>query len=155
MIQGSGFLHRFRTSKHRGRLIAINVYLSLQLALPFSWGWSQQIVPDGNTATSVAEQGTVTDVTTGTVKDDNAFNSFTVFDVYQGNTVNLHLPGGTSNLINLVHGKQSNIDGILNSYKNGAIGGNVYFANPYGIIIGPTGVVNVGSLTALDRKSVV
>jgi hypothetical protein len=38
------------------------------------------------------------------------------------------------------------IDGILNAYKNGQIGGNVYFADPHGFIVGKGGVVNVGTL---------
>lgn len=41
---------------------------------------------------------------------------------------------------------KTNIDGILNSIKNGKIGGNVFILNPHGIAIGKSGVVNVGSL---------
>ena len=36
---------------------------------------------------------------------------------------------------------------MLNSIKNGKIGGNVYFATPNGMLVSSTGVVNVGSLT--------
>ncbi|MBZ0167623.1 MAG: leukotoxin LktA family filamentous adhesin, partial [Candidatus Omnitrophica bacterium] len=78
-----------------------------------------------------------------------AFNSFKYFDVNAGKTVNLHLPGGTQNLINLVNSRKTKIDGVLNGFQNGQIGGNVFFLNPYGIAIGASGVVNVGSFTAI------
>lgn len=107
---------------------------------------SGQIVIDGRTQTRLAVQGSVTDVTTATVHGANAFNSFQRFDVHQGNTVNLHLPDAAANLINLVHGKTSQIDGVLNAYRRGEIGGNVYFANPHGLVVGAGGVVNVGAL---------
>ncbi len=51
----------------------------------------------------------------------------------------VHLPDNTNALINFVHDKQSNIDGILTAYQNGLVGGNVYFLNPYGIYIGESG----------------
>ncbi|MCM2265025.1 MAG: leukotoxin LktA family filamentous adhesin, partial [Desulfuromonadales bacterium] len=126
-----------------GALLTIGILLFGQVA------WAQQIVPDGRTQTQLGVNGNVTDVTTGTIRGVNAFNSFSKFDVYQGNIVNLHVPGQATNLLNLVHDQASHIDGILNAYKNGLIGGNVYFANPHGIMVGAGGVVNVGSLTLL------
>ena len=88
-------------------------------------------------------------MTTATVRGDTAFNSFKQFDVKRGKTVNLHLPGGTDNLLNLVHKRKTKIDGILNGYQNGQIGGNVFFLNPYGVAVSSSGVVNVGSFTAI------
>ena len=83
------------------------------------------------------------------VFDKNALNSFKHFNVYDGHIVNLYFPGGTENLINLVHNSDTKIDGTLNSIKNGNIGGNLYFLNPHGIMISERGIVNVGSLTAV------
>lgn|GEM_PF-2883088 len=106
-----------------------------------------RIVPDGRTATAVTTNGTVSTVTTGTVSGPNAFNSFSQFQVGRGATGNLVLPQGTSNLINLINGNDpAVINGVVNSYKNGQIGGNVYFASPNGFVVGSSGVVNVGSL---------
>lgn len=105
------------------------------------------IVPDGRTQTQLSVNGAVTDIRTQTIRGNNAFNSFSRFNVEAGNTVNLHLPGQTSNLLNLVHGEQTYINGLVNAYKGGRIGGNVYFFNPYGVIVGAQGVLNVGSLT--------
>jgi filamentous hemagglutinin family protein len=106
------------------------------------------IVTDGRTQTSVTSNaaGTLTDVRTNTIKGINAYNSFERFNVPGGNTTNLHVPDAAKNLVNLVHGERTQIDGILNSYKDGRIGGNVFFLNPHGIAIGQSGIVNVGSL---------
>jgi len=104
------------------------------------------IVPDGRTATTVQTSGTTTNITTSTVSGANAFNSFSQFGVGAGNTVNLQLPNGTQNLINTVTNAQAYVNGTLNSYSNGKIGGNVYFADPMGFVVGPSGTVNVGSL---------
>jgi filamentous hemagglutinin family protein len=105
------------------------------------------IVPDGRTQTQVSVNGAITDITTQTIRGANAFNSFSRFNVDTANTVNLHLPGQTSNLLNLVHGEKSYINGLVNAYKDGRIGGNVFFFNPYGVVVGESGVLNVGSLT--------
>ena len=107
---------------------------------------AQQIVPDGRTATTLSTHSNVTDVMTATQRGANAFNSFVRFNVNAGNIANLHVPASASNLVNIVSGSASNIDGVLNAVKNGQIGGNVWFANPHGMVVGAAGVVNVGSL---------
>ncbi|MDR2642619.1 MAG: leukotoxin LktA family filamentous adhesin, partial [Planctomycetaceae bacterium] len=106
------------------------------------------IVPDGRTQTSVTsnQAGTITDVRTNSVKGINAYNSFDRFNVPNGNTTNLHVPDSAKNLVNLIHNERSQIDGVLNSYKNGQIGGNVFFLNPHGVVVGASGTINVGSL---------
>jgi len=104
------------------------------------------IIPDGRTQTHITVSGNTTDITTKTIQGGNAFNSFSQFKESGGNTVNLEVPNNAQNLINLVHGGPTVIGGVLNSYKNGQIGGNVYFADPQGFIVGKSGVVNVGTL---------
>lgn len=126
------------------KIIALFVAFNFMFAQS---GLAAMITPDGRTDTTVISNGNEHDIYTGTVSGNTGFNSFSNFDVYEGNTANLHLPGGTANLVNLVHDKASQIDGVLNAYKNGAIGGNVFFLNPNGIMIGAGGVVNVGALT--------
>ncbi|HYW04431.1 MAG TPA: leukotoxin LktA family filamentous adhesin [Gammaproteobacteria bacterium] len=105
------------------------------------------ITPNGRTATRLSVRGSVTDITTGTLHGANAFNAFSQFREAGGNTVNLRLPQGARNLVNLVYGGQTVINGVLNAYRNGSIGGNVTFADPEGLVVGSAGVVNVGSLT--------
>ncbi len=114
---------------------------------------ANHIVPDGRTATSLQVNGAVTTVTTGTISGPNAFNSFSHFQVGIGNTANLVLPAGTVNLINVVRDGPTVVHGIVNSYADGEIGGNVYFASPHGFVVGAAGTVNVGSLsvTATDH----
>lgn len=109
------------------------------------------ITTDGNTLTYVDDTtGPVINVTTGTTIDNIGLNSFTRFDVGNDSTVNLHLPGGASRLVNLVYDtRQSFIDGTLNAIQGDQIGGHVYFLNPYGIVVGQSGVVNVGALTLM------
>lgn len=108
---------------------------------------AQGIVTDGRTATTVSGAGTANvTIDTGTVKGVNAFNSFSQFNVNAGQTVNLNLPTGTANLLNLVRNNASQIDGIVNAYKDGRIGGNVFFFNPHGFVVGAGGQMNVGSL---------
>lgn len=107
------------------------------------------ISPNGRTATQVQAVGNVLNVTTGTVAGGKAFNSFSRFEVGTQSTVNLMLPNGTSHLINLVYDAPIRVDGVLNSIKGNQIGGNVIFADPYGMIVGSRGVLNVGSLSAI------
>ncbi len=104
-----------------------------------------QIIADGRTNTSVLVKGNVTNITTTSIYGKNGINSFDKFDVYKGNIVNLHVPDNAKNLINLIHNQKTSINGILNSYKNGEIGGNVFFLNSNGIIVGKSGQMNLGS----------
>ncbi|MDU4960065.1 MAG: filamentous hemagglutinin N-terminal domain-containing protein [Sporomusaceae bacterium] len=114
--------------------------------------FANQIITDGKTATSVTDQTqSVIDISTATHSAGGkiGFNSFSKFDVNTGKTVNLQL-GAADSLINMVSGSsRSEIYGTLNSIKDNVIGGNVYFLNPHGLLVGAGGVVNVGSFTAM------
>lgn len=126
------------------------LFLSI-LGLQTSWAQAARpIVADGKTQTTVTTNGNITAVTTGTVRGQNGFNSFSAFNVGQGSTVNLFLPSNATNLLNLVNGGVANISGILNSLKDGKIGGHVFFIDPYGMVVGTTGVINVGALTVIS-----
>lgn len=130
------------------KTISTLVLLILLINGTFSYRvFANQIILDNKTQTSLETVGNVTNITTETKAGINALNSFSRFDVSTGNIVNLHLPTGTSNLLNLVHEHTSYINGVLNSIYEGQIGGNVYFLNPHGVVVGEGGQVNVGSLT--------
>lgn len=105
-----------------------------------------QIVADGRTDTSITTGGGVTTITTGTVVGETGLNSFSQFDVGQGHVVNMHLPAGTTSLVNVVSDKTSLISGTVNAVRNGAIGGKLYFLNPHGIIVTESGVINAGAV---------
>ncbi len=134
--------------RRRLRGIAVSIPLTAVMVLsPTLTDAATLVTPDGRTQTNLAVSGNTTDVTTSTVKNGNAYNSFSKFQVGQGDTVNLHVPDAAQRLLNVVHDAPVDVQGTLNSYKNGAIGGDIYFADPYGFMVGKNGAVNVGSLT--------
>ncbi|MBO8141511.1 MAG: leukotoxin LktA family filamentous adhesin [Firmicutes bacterium] len=91
-----------------------------------------------------------THVRTGTLINDTALNSFSRFDVEEGAHVNLKVPDSAARLINLVHDEQTDILGLLTSEQGGVQGrGNIYFLNPYGVVVGKDGIVDVGALTVV------
>ena len=137
-----------RWRKSKGFRIATYFTGMLQFAFPpyaIAQTSDPQIVLDGRTNTNLVINQNVTDVYTSTVLGNTGFNSFSIFNVYEGNEVNLFLPDGATALMNMVHDQQTVIDGYLNAYKDGKIGGDVFFLNPHGIIVGESGVMNVGS----------
>lgn len=102
------------------------------------------------TNTDIKITGNITDIKSNTTVSGGSVgvNTFGKFNVANGEVVNLHLIGSQTKLINLIYDSSaSQINGIVNSYMNGKIGGNVLFANPNGFVIGADGVFNVGSLT--------
>ena len=66
---------------------------------------------------------------------------------------NLKYDQGYSKFVNLVD-NQVNINGIVNTVKNNAFyNGHAIFVSPNGIIVGASGVLNVGSLTIATPSS--
>ena len=69
--------------------------------------------------------------------------SYQSFNIQQGETVNIHLPGANSAILNRVYGQSpTTILGALRS------NGQVFLINPDGILFGSSAQVNVGSLVA-------
>ena len=135
------------------RLTPLGAGVATLVGLPPISAWAQAtgvaanvIKPDGRTATQQQVLGTRTDITTGTVRGDNAFNSFSRFEVGQGQTVNVHVPAAAQRVINIVTDAPVKVDGVLNGLKNGSISGNLVFADPMGMVVSKGGVVNVNSL---------
>jgi hypothetical protein len=118
------------------RLTPLGAGVAVLAGLPAISAWAQTagvaanvIRPDGRTATQQQVVGTRTDITTGTVRGDNAFNSFTRFEVGQGQTVNVHVPSAAQRVINIVTDAPVKVDGVLNGLKDGSISGNLVFAD--------------------------
>ena len=106
---------------------------------------------NGAPAGSVVTNGAITDVYNQQVKNGSALNKFTDFDVANGHVANLQLDAhgnfkAADRQINLVTNK-INIDGVVNAFKDGKIGGDIYFFSSNGMAVGSTGVINVGRLT--------
>ncbi|KRG64873.1 hypothetical protein ABB26_05845 [Stenotrophomonas humi] len=134
----------------------------LGIALPLTvWAGDagSSITTDGSTATTVTSpEANRWKVTTTTIKgrpsgNQVAFNSFKEFGVDAGQTVDLILPtkGGAQvhNLVNLVSDSRAYINGTLNGFlaDESTVGGRVFFVDPHGLLVGSSGVLNVGSLS--------
>ncbi|WP_183023997.1 leukotoxin LktA family filamentous adhesin [Variovorax sp. UMC13] len=133
--------------KRLAALLAATLGSAAGVMPPAMAGPLDGIVIDGRTNTQLSQPSVnAVNITTTTVNGGNAFNSFSRFSVDAGNIANLHVPTGATNLINIVRDARTDINGVLNGIKDGRIGGNVWFANPYGLVVGAGGVVNVGSL---------
>lgn len=107
---------------------------------------AQSITADGRTATSVTISGSVTDIRTSTVTGSHGVNTFSSFSVGAGGTANLHVPSGAVGTVNIVDGSRSVLNGAVRSMQNGAVGGDLYFANPNGVVVGPNGSVQAGTV---------
>ncbi len=102
----------------------------------------------GQTATVVSTQGQQTAVTTQSLRDGNAFSTYSAFQVGQGDTVKLAVPQGANWWVNIVRDSRVRVDGRLESrLNNGSIGGNIMFVDSHGFAVGPSGQVDVGRLT--------
>ncbi|WP_279245767.1 leukotoxin LktA family filamentous adhesin [Candidatus Litorirhabdus singularis] len=139
-------------------------------SLPRSVGWGlllssgamhavavdHNIAVDGATAKydPVGTGGKSFQITNDNVKAGIPVNVFKHFVVGTGNTVKLVVPADASKLVNIVKDSQPAVHGILNSYKNGALGGDVVFASSHGFLVGESGIVNVGSLTVRTPTAV-
>ena len=106
-----------------------------------------QAVPDGRTATTVTGSGANSNVHTQTISQGHGINSFSSFNVGVGASVNIHAPTGTAGTVNIVNGPASQIQGAVRGMQNGAVGGAMYFANPNGVVIGPSGSMSAGSVS--------
>ena len=81
------------------------------------------------------------------------FKHYNNFNLSQGDVANLifALKNGNISLdrfVNLVD-TQIIINGLLNTIKDGGIGGHAIFVSPQGMVVGASGVLNVGALTAI------
>ena len=110
---------------------------------------NNNITPGGNYGT-VIEGGNTnnTNITGGTVNNGTGFHHFDRFEVGQGGTANLIFAQNADRYVNMVN-NQVSIYGIFNSLKNGQIGGNVIFVSPMGLVVGSSGIMNVGSLQSI------
>ncbi|NRB41648.1 MAG: leukotoxin LktA family filamentous adhesin, partial [Pseudomonadales bacterium] len=102
--------------------------------------------------TEVDTDGGVHDVHSKVTSGNTAINVFNTFVVGTNDTVNLHFDEDGSNqqqkLVNVIKGTETPaVHGIMNSYKNGSLGGNVTFISASGFLVGASGVVNVGKLS--------
>ncbi len=145
------------SSVHAGgvKTMLASLAASLLVAGAFAPVTYAAVTPTAGNEGSVVTNGTTTSVyIQQLMKDKNAgVNRFDAFDVAKDNVANIyfHQNGGNTeigNVVNVVRSK-INVDGTVNAIHNNAIGGNLYFLSSSGMAVGPTGVINAGSVTAL------
>lgn len=97
------------------------------------------ITPTGNTYNIEAAK----------VSGSTGFRHYDNFTLTQGDIANLIYKDNYSKFVNLVN-SQININGIVNTMKGGNFyNGHAIFVSPLGMVIGASGVLNVGSLSVL------
>ncbi|MBS3998596.1 MAG: leukotoxin LktA family filamentous adhesin, partial [Hydrogenophaga sp.] len=125
---------------------------AVALGSPAPWVMAQTVITPlqgaGQTATVVSTQGNQTTVSTQSLRDGNAFSTYSRFQVGQGDVVQLAVPQGANWWVNIVRDQRVRVDGRLESrLLDGRIGGNILFVDSHGFAVGPSGQVDVGRLT--------
>ena len=102
----------------------------------------------GQTNTVVSTQGKQTTITTQSLRDGNAFSTYSNFAVGQGDQVKMLVPKDANWWVNIVRDAKVRVDGRLESrLANGNIGGNLLFIDSHGFAVGPQGQIDTGRLT--------
>ena len=95
------------------------------------------ITPSGNTYNIEAAK----------VSGSTGFRHYDKFNLSQGDVANLIYRNDYSKFVNLVN-NQINVNGLVQTLKNGNFyNGHAIFVSPNGMVIGASGVLNVGSLS--------
>ena len=87
------------------------------------------------------------------IQSETGFRAYENFSLDAGDTANLVFTDDYSSFVNVVDNR-ININGFLNTVKNnGFYAGKAYFITKSGIVIGSSGVLNVGSLGLISSNS--
>jgi filamentous hemagglutinin family protein len=99
------------------------------------------IKPDSTLGTTVTQNGTVYDITNGTLKGSNLLHSFQHFQLGTNETARFSGQSGITNILSRVTGGAgSTIDGRMVSTIEGA---NLFLLNPAGVLFGPNATLQV------------
>ncbi len=97
--------------------------------------------------TGVSGNNGVYNIDAAKVSGNTGFRQYTDFTLDNGDVANLKFDQGYNKFVNMVD-NQVNINGIVNTVKSDAFyNGHAIFVSPNGIVVGASGVLNVGSLT--------
>ena len=117
--------------------------LSASAAITTSSGWS-----------GVSTSGNVTTINPGKFDGNIGFQKYDQFVLDQGQTANLNFTNNIDTFVNLMNNGSYNINGIVNSVRNGNFyDGKAIFISPGGMVIGSSGLINVGSLSVQTLNS--
>ena len=97
--------------------------------------------------TGITPNGNIYNIEAAKVSGSTGFREYNNFNLDEGDVANLIYKSGYNKFVNLVDNKV-NINGIVNTMRdNNFFNGHAIFVSPNGIVIGASGVLNVGSLT--------
>ena len=97
--------------------------------------------------TGITPNGNIYNIEAAKVSGSTGFREYNNFNLDEGDVANLIYKSGYNKFVNLVDNKV-NINGIVNTMRNNNFfNGHAIFVSPNGIVIGASGVLNVGSLT--------
>lgn len=105
--------------------------------------------PNSSIEAGISQNGNIYDITPGQIHGNTGFAHFDNFNLSQGDIANLIYSMGYDKFVNLVN-NGVNINGILNTMMNNNFyNGHAIFVSPGGVVIGASGVLNVGSLSLI------
>ncbi len=97
----------------------------------------------------ITQNGNTYNIEAAKTSGSTGFRHYDKFNLTQGDVANLIYKDNYTKFVNLVN-NQVNINGIVNTMKgNNFYNGHAIFVSPNGIVIGASGVLNVGSLSLL------
>ena len=104
-----------------------------------------------STITGITNGGSGTfDINPTNASGGVGFRSYNDFNLGEGDIANLIFKYGADNVetfINLMNDKAFNINGVINTMRDGNFyNGKAVFISPKGVVVGSSGVLNVGSL---------
>ena len=109
-----------------------------------------------STITGVTGNNGVYDINPSAVNGTTGFRKYKDFNLSEGDIANLIYKYGSRNIekfVNLVD-NQININGIVNTMRDGNFyNGQAVFVSPNGMVVGASGVLNVGSLAVYTPNS--
>lgn len=118
------------------------LYITYSCPVPLMASTISGVTPQGNTYNIEAEK----------VSGSTGFRQYDTFDLTDGDIANLVYKDGYDKFLNMVD-SQISINGIVNTVKGGDFyNGRAIFVSSSGIVVGSTGVLNVGSLSLLNTS---
>ena len=105
-----------------------------------------------STISGITPQDNIYNIEAEKVSGSTGFRQYDTFDLTDGDIANLVYKNNYDKFLNLVD-TQISINGIVNTVKDkNFYNGRAIFVSPSGIVIGSTGVLNVGSLSLLNTS---
>ena len=114
-------------------------------------------LPNGLDKTYLQNGSNVAHIYAEKASGDVGLNRFKTFEVGANQIANLYFKTSATDtnhlntLVNTVQ-EQISISGTVNAIRNNEVGGKLYFLSPKGMVVGSTGVINAGSLTAISTR---